>query len=172
MTDKEAWDFWQAIMGDSDNEEGDFEGFTVDDMTKQSESDIDLDLVVNNDHLLAKFESGSDGDFSSEVDGGDGGDDSDVPLPTAVGPTKKKQRRLTKKVRDAVTTHWSDRTHNVKPDVLFAGYKEGAEAVKVGVSHDLPVGAPEYDFLSLLLPGELWQTMSDETKSMLHRGRK
>ena len=71
-----------------------------------------------------------------------------------------------------MTTHWSDRTHNVKPDVLFAGYKEGAEAVKVGVSHDLPVGAPEYDFLSLLLPGELWQTMSDETKSMLHRGRK
>ena len=85
-------------MGDSDNEEGDFEGFTIDDMPKQSESDIDLDLVVNNDHLLAKFESGSDGDFSSEADGGDGGDDSDVPLPTAVGPTKKKQRRLTKKV--------------------------------------------------------------------------
>ena len=137
-------------MGDSDNEEDDFEGFTIDDMTKQSKLDINLDLVVNNDHLLAKFESGSDGDFSSEVDGDDGGDDSDVPLPTAVGPTKKKQRRLTKKVRDAVTSHWSDRTHSVKPDVLFAGDKEGAEAVKVGVSHDLPVGAPEYDFFSFV----------------------
>ena len=79
--------------------------------------------------------------------GGDGGDDSDVPLPTAVGPTKKKQRRLIK-VRDVVTTHWrqSDRTHNIKPDVLFAGYKEGTEAVKVGASHDLPVRASEYDF--------------------------
>lgn len=74
MTYKEAWDFWQAIMGDSDNEECDFESFMIDDMTKQSESDIVLDLMVNNHHLLAKFKPGSDGDFSSEV----GGDDNDV----------------------------------------------------------------------------------------------
>lgn len=47
--------------------------------------------------------------------------------------------------------------------MLFAGYKEGAEAVKVGVSHDLPVRASEYDLFSLLLPEELWQTVSDET---------
>lgn len=30
--------------------------------------------------------------------------------------------------------------------VLLAEYKEGAEEVKVSVSHDLPVGASQYDF--------------------------
>lgn len=34
MADKEAWDFWQAIMGDSDNEECDFESFMIDDQAK------------------------------------------------------------------------------------------------------------------------------------------
>ena len=164
MADEDPLEVWRAIMGDSDNEMSEFEGFTIDDLAKNDESDIDLDLVVNNDRVLANFHSESDSDRCHEADGGD----SDIPLPTAAGPSgRKRQKRSSKKVRDEVTVHWSDQTRPVKPKVCFAGYdgqfREGAQNVKVGVSHDLPVGASQFDFFSLLLPEGLWEKMSIET---------
>ena len=42
------WEFWQSVMGNSDDDEDDvFEGFTLEEITKKEESDIDLDIVVN-----------------------------------------------------------------------------------------------------------------------------
>ena len=40
MADDEAWQYWRSVMGDSDD---DFEGFTLRDIVKGDESDIDFD---------------------------------------------------------------------------------------------------------------------------------
>ena len=47
-------------MGDSDDEASGFDGFTSNDISKKGKSDIALDLVINNDHLLMKFDLESD----------------------------------------------------------------------------------------------------------------
>ena len=47
MADLDAWEYWKSIMGDSNDEENDdFEGFTLREIVKGDESDIDLDLVI------------------------------------------------------------------------------------------------------------------------------
>lgn len=108
-------------MGDSDDEASGFDGFTSNDISKKGKSDIALDLVINNDHLLMKFDLESDSDKLHIADGGDGSD-SDIPLPTAAKPSGIKcQKRSSKRVRDEVTTHWSDKTWPEKPDIRFAG---------------------------------------------------
>ena len=71
-------------MGDSEDEKSDFEGFSLH-QVDGDESDVDLDLVVNNNHVLAKF------DLESEVnDEGVVKEDaveSDMELPVAAGPS-------------------------------------------------------------------------------------
>ena len=56
MADDEAWQYWRSVMGDSDDDgEEDFEGFTLQEIVKGDESDIDLDIVVQNQELLWQF---------------------------------------------------------------------------------------------------------------------
>ena len=43
MANMSNWEFWQSVMGNSDDDEDDvFEGFTLEEITKKDESDIDL----------------------------------------------------------------------------------------------------------------------------------
>ena len=70
------------ITRSSDVEESDFEGFNLEQMNGSvDESDVDLDLIVNNNQLLAKFESNSD----SEQHDSENSEGSNVNLPTAAG---------------------------------------------------------------------------------------
>ena len=56
MVDLDNFEFWHSVMGDGDDEQNDFEGFTLVQVAwRDDKSDIELDLVVNNDRLLAKF---------------------------------------------------------------------------------------------------------------------
>ena len=69
MADLDDFEFWHSIMGDSNNKQSDFEGLTHEQVAgRDDESDIDLDLVVNSDRLLAKFESSSEDSGKSAVE--------------------------------------------------------------------------------------------------------
>ena len=62
---------------------------------RADESDVDLDLVVNNDQLLVKFESNSD----NEQHNNENLEGSNIILPAAAGPKphQKQQRRTSRK---------------------------------------------------------------------------
>ena len=47
------------------------------------------------------------------------------------------------------------------PAKRFSGFEE--DGIKVGVTHDLPVGATPFEYFSLILPREFWETFSTET---------
>ena len=120
------WEFWQSVMGNSDDDEDDvFEGFTLEEITKKDESDIDLDIVVNYDEQMSS--DTDSGDDVGEVDSV-GQVDSDLDLPI-LAPRKKK--RLSK----TPTTHWTDSLSDVKP----AEFDLGTTAV--GPDHTLPPDA-------------------------------
>ena len=53
MADDKAWQYWRSVMGDGDDDgEDDFEGFTLQEIVKGDKSDIDLNIVVQNQALL------------------------------------------------------------------------------------------------------------------------
>ena len=82
MANGKGYQFWILIMGNSDDKESDFKGFNLEQMNGSvDESDVDLDLIVNNNQLLAKFESNSD----SEQHDSENSEGSNVNLPTAAG---------------------------------------------------------------------------------------
>ncbi|KAK7105748.1 piggyBac transposable element-derived protein 4-like [Littorina saxatilis] len=148
-------DFWRAIMGESDSDEGGFEGFSLDEINKKDESDIDLDVVVNDEQLLREFES-SDSDRDSDNHGDSG--DSDMILPVLAAPNpRRKKKRLSKQNRNELTTRWSDRTTPVQPKKFDVG------VTPVGPQHDLPPDAAEYDYFSLLIPEPFWEDIATQT---------
>ena len=56
MADDKAWQYWRSVMGDSDDDgEDDFEGFPLREIVKGDESDIDLDIVAQNQALIRQF---------------------------------------------------------------------------------------------------------------------
>ena len=160
MADDEGYQFWISIMGNSDDKESDFKGFSLEQINgRADESDVDLDLVVNNDQLLTKFESDSD----SEQRDNENSEGSDINLTAAAAPRprQKRQKRTSRRERDALKTNWCDRTSCVTPAKRFSGFEE--DGIKVGVTHDLPVGATPFEYFSLILPREFWETFSTET---------
>ena len=81
---------------------------------------------------------------------------SDVDLPAVAGPSKVRiQRRRSRKERNQLTTKWTERTKTVEEEKKFEGYTEDG-TIKVGVFHDLEVGAEPYDFSPLILPESSW----------------
>lgn len=160
MAEEDAFEFWRAIMGDSEDEESDFEGFALHEVDGGDESDVDLDLVVNNDRILANFneEIEDSGENVSDFEEGD----SDTELPVAAGPSqRKKGKKSSKKEKNEVHTNWASPTQTVKP-LTFAGYDK-EQSYKVGVSHDLPVGAEPFEYFCLLVPDVFWNTIAAET---------
>ena len=47
------------------------------------------------------------------------------------------------------------------PAKSFSGFEE--DGIKVGITHDLPVGATPFEYFSLILPGQFWETFSTKT---------
>ena len=93
-----------------------------------------------------------------------GESDAELDLPGVSGPrTKKKRRRITKANKGGVKkkkveTNWSAQTTDVKPEHKFM-------CDKVGESHELPVDASPFDYLSLLLPETFFQSVANKTIS-------
>ena len=123
MADDDTYKFWCAIMGDSEDEESDFEGFSLHQVNGDGdESDVDLDLVVNNDHVLVKFDSESE--VSDEGVVKEDAVESDMELPVAAGPSqRKKQKKRLRKEENAVKTNRASTTPSVKPKI-FAGFND------------------------------------------------
>ena len=44
MEDEDPMAIWKVLVGKSDDDEEDFHGFTLEEMTKGEESDVDLDM--------------------------------------------------------------------------------------------------------------------------------
>ena len=44
MENEDLMAIWNALVGESDDDEEDFHGFTLEEMTKGEESDVDLDM--------------------------------------------------------------------------------------------------------------------------------
>ena len=154
-------------MGDSDDDgEDDSEGFTLREIVKGDESDIDLDIVVQNQELIRQFspEISSSSDLNRS---GSGCEElleaNDAELPVVAGPSKAKRRkRQSKTKRDALTTRWSAQTSRVQPEKAFQGFAEDGN-IKVGVDHTLPVDATPYDYFCLLLPETFWTDVAHQT---------
>ena len=154
-------------MEDSDDDgEDDFEGFTLRGIVKGDESDIDLDIVVENQECLRQFspEISSTSDLNRS---GSGSEElleaNDADLPVVAGSSKAKRwKRQSKNKRDAMTTRWSAQTSRVQPEKVFQGFAKDGN-IKVGVDHTLPVNATPYDYFCLLLPETFWTDVALQT---------
>ena len=96
-------------MEDSDDDgEDDFEGFTLREIVKGDESDIDLDIVVQNQELIRQFspEISSSSDLNRSGSGGEKLlEANEADLPVVPGPSKEKRwKRQSKNKTDALTT--------------------------------------------------------------------
>ena len=82
-------------MGHSDDEQSIFEGFQLEDLKKNDESDVDLDLMVNNEAILWQFLL--DSSENSDVSSAPSEDEDCVNVPQIAGPSRKKRKtRLNK----------------------------------------------------------------------------
>lgn len=156
MAAEDPWQFWLNVMGNSDDDDEEaFEGFTLRELVKGEESDVDLDLVVQQD---ASQRFNDDDDDESESGG-----EEDADLPVAAGPSQaKRQKRMSKTKRNELTTCWSAQTKEIVPNLKFDELREEGK-LEVGVSHNLPADATPFDFFSLLLPESFWSDVAEQT---------
>ena len=165
MADDEAWQYWRSMMGYSDDDgKDDFEGFTLQEIVKGDESDIDLDIVVQNQVLIRQFslEISSSSDLNRSGSGGEElleANDADLP---GVASKAKRWQRQSKNKRDALTTWWSAQTLRVQPEKAFQGFAEDGN-IKVGIDHTLPVDATPFDYFCLLLPETFCTDVAHQT---------
>ena len=112
MADDDKWEFWLSAIGNSDDEDGqDFEGFTVQEVVKGDESDIDLDVMVQNQDLLNNFLTDS-----ASYDNAIADEQSDVDLPAVPGPSRVRiQRRSRKEENLGLPTNHK----NILLDIIF-----------------------------------------------------
>ena len=144
-------------MGDSDSDnESVFEGFTLEEINKKDEPDVDLDVVVNNDRLLEEMD---ESDSVGEADSSESSE-SDILPPIATPSKRRRRRRKTKtgKKKTDVKTNWRDNTKPIRLNKKF-----DATNPSVGPVHDLPADANQYDFFSLLISESFWETAAEQT---------
>ena len=129
MVAEDPWQFWLNVMGNSDDDDEEaFEGFTLRELVKGEESDVDLDLVVQQDASQR---------FNNDDESESGGEE-DADLPVAAGPSQaKRQKRMSKTKRNELTTCWSAQTKEIVPNLKFDELREEGK-LEVGVSHNLP----------------------------------
>ena len=75
---------WRALVGESDDDEEDFHGFTLEDMTKGEESDVDLDIMVHGGILESDNELSEDNSSDNgRRDERESASEDDLPVPHA-----------------------------------------------------------------------------------------
>ena len=118
MAAEDPWQFWLNVMGNSDDDDEEaFEGFTQRELVKGEESDVDLDLVVQqdasrrfgnyDDDLVVQQDTSQRFDnYDDDDDSESGGEEEDADLPVAAGPIQaKRQERMSKQKRNELTTY-------------------------------------------------------------------
>ena len=135
MAAEDPWQFWLNVMGNSDDDDEEaFEGFTQRELVKGEESDVDLDLVVQQDasrrfgnydddlvvqqDASRRFDNYDDDlvvqqdtsqrfdNYDDDDDSESGGEEEDADLPVAAGPIQaKRQERMSKQKRNELTTY-------------------------------------------------------------------
>ena len=109
---------WRALVGESDDDEEDFHGFTLEEVKKGEESDVDLDVVWEG--ILQLDNELSDDSFSDNGGGNitdSASDDGDLPVPRAPRKRKRASKQKTKKTK--VDVNWTDKTEAVKIEHKF-----------------------------------------------------
>ena len=155
MEDEDPMAIWRVLAGESDDDEEDFHGFTLEEVTKGEESDVDLDTVVRGQILQSDNELSEDN--SSDNGRGDerdsANDDDDLHVPCA--PRKRKWAGMQKTKKAKVDVSWTDQTKDVKIEHRFTP--------KPTVNQTLPPTATPMDFLDLFVPDLFFETLSEQT---------
>ena len=149
MEDEDLMAIWKALVGESDDDEEDFHGFTLEEMTKGEESDVDLDIVVHGgilelDNELLEDNSSDNG----RRDERESTNDNDN-LPA---PQKRKQAGKQKTKKAKVDVSWTDQTKDVTIEHKFTP--------KPTVTHTHPPTATPIDVFDLLVPDLFFKTLS------------
>ena len=148
------------MMGNSDDD--DEEAFTQCELIKGEESDVDLNLAVQQNTSQR----------SDNKESESGGEEDDADLPVAAGPSQtKQQKRMSKKKWNELTTHWSAQMKETVPNFKFDELREEGK-LEVGVSHDLPADTTPFDFFSLLLPESFWSDVAEQTNLYAQQKKK
>ena len=145
---------WRALVGESDDDEEDFHGFTLEKMTKGEESDVDLDIVVHGGILESDNELSEDNSSdNSRRDERESASDDDLPVPRAPRKRKRASKQKTKKAK--VDVSWTDQIKDVTIEHKFTP--------KPTVTHTLPPTATPMDFFDLFVPDLFFKTLSEQT---------
>ena len=146
---------WKVLVGKSDDDEEDFHGFTLEEMTKGEESDVDLDIMVRggiseSDNELSEDNSSDNGRSDERQRASD--DDDDLPVPAS---RKRKQAGKQKTKKAKVDMSWTDQTKDVTIEHKFTP--------KPTVTHTLPPTATPMDSFDLSVPDLFFETLSEQT---------
>ena len=127
---------WRALIGESDDNEEDLQGFTLEEMTKGEESDVHLDIVVRGGILESDNELSEDNssDNGRRDERANASDDDDLPVPDL---------------------SWTDQTKDVTSEHKFTP--------KPTVTHTLPPTATPMDSFHLFVPDLFFETLSEQT---------
>ena len=131
-----------------------FTDFTLEEMTKGEESDVDLDIMVHGGILESDNElledNSSDNCRSDERESAS--DDDDLPVPA---PRKRKRAGKQKTNKAKVDMSWTDQTKDVTIEHKFTP--------KPIVTHTLPPTATPMDSFDLSVPDFFFKTLSEQT---------
>ena len=154
MEDEDPMVIWRALVGESDDDEEDFHGFTLEEMTKGEESGVDLDIVVHGGILETDNELSEDNSSDNgRRDERESASDDDLPVPHAPWKRKRAGKQKTKKAK--VDVSWTDQIKDVTSEHKFTP--------KPTVTHKLPPTATPMDIFDLFVPGLFFKTLSEQT---------
>ena len=151
MENEDLMAIWNALVGESDDDEEDFHGFTLEEMTKGEESDVDLDIMVRggiseSDNELSEDNSSDNGRRDERESAND---NDNLPVPA---PRKCKQAGKQKTKKAKVDVSWTDQTKDITIEHKFTP--------KPTVTHTLPPTATPVDVFDLFVPDLFFKTLS------------
>ena len=151
MENEDLMVIWKALIGESDDDEEDIHRFTLEEMTKGEESNVDLDIVVRGGILELDNELSEDNssDNGRRDERESASDNDNLPVPA---PQKRKQAGKQKTKKAKVDVSWTDQTKDVTTEHKFTP--------KPTVTHTLPPTATPMDVFDLLVPDLFFKTLS------------
>ena len=142
------------LVGESDDDEEDFHGLSLEEMTKGEESDADLDIVVHGGILESDNELSEDNSSDNgRRDERESDSDDDLPVPHAPRKSKRAGKQKTKKAK--VDGSRTDQTKDVTIEHKFTP--------KPTVTHTLPPTATPMDCFDLFVHDLFFKTPSEQT---------